>query len=45
MTKRDLVVKIARKHNIAVPHLETIYALLQAFDRHRRNTGVYGRKK
>ena len=39
------VVKIARKHNIAVPHLETIYALLQAFDRHRRNTGVYDRKK
>ena len=35
------VVKAAHKHQIAIPHLETLYALLKAFDRHQqmlRNT-------
>ena len=39
------VVKLARKNNIPVPHLTTLYALLQAFDKHRSSTGVYNRKK
>ncbi len=39
------VVKLARKNNIPVPHLTTLYALLQAFDKHRSTTGVYNRKK
>lgn len=30
------VVKAARKHRIDVPHLETLYALLKAFDMHRQ---------
>ena len=31
------VVKLAESHNVATPHLNTIYALLQAFDKHRQN--------
>ena len=31
------VVMIARKHNLPIPHLETLYALLKAFDLHRQN--------
>jgi 2-dehydropantoate 2-reductase len=31
------VVKLAEKHKIAAPHLNTIYALLQAFDKHRQH--------
>jgi len=30
------VVKAARKHRIDAPHLETLYALLKAFDMHRQ---------
>lgn len=30
------VVKAAHKHQIAIPHLETLYALLKAFDRHQQ---------
>ena len=37
------VVKYAQKLNIAVPHLQTVYAILKAFDVHRKNTGVYNR--
>jgi 2-dehydropantoate 2-reductase len=31
------VVKAARQHNVNVPHLETVYAILKAFDHHRQN--------
>ena len=31
------VVRLARKHALNTPHLETVYAILQAFDRHRQN--------
>ncbi|MBE6369261.1 MAG: 2-dehydropantoate 2-reductase [Lentisphaerae bacterium] len=33
------VVKLAEKLNINVPHLETIYTLLKAFDNHARTAG------
>jgi len=35
------VVKYAEKLNVAVPHLQTVYTMLKAFDTHRKNTGVY----
>ena len=35
------VVKYAQKFNIAVPHLQTVYAILKAFDTHRKNSGLY----
>ncbi len=31
------VVKAARKHQLQVPHLETLYALLKAFDLHKQH--------
>lgn len=37
------VVANAQAHNIAVPHLETLYAILKAFDTHRKNCGVYNK--
>ena len=35
------VVACAAKFNVSVPHLQTVYAVLKAFDTHRKNSGVY----
>ena len=37
------VVANAKEHNLAVPHLETVYAILKAFDSHRKYCGVYNK--
>lgn len=37
------VVRSGRKNSLNIPHLETIYALLKAFDTHRKNTGLYNK--
>ena len=37
------VVKYAQKLNVSVPHLQTVYAILKAFDTHRKNNGLYNR--
>ena len=37
------VVLYGEKFNVSIPHLQTVYAILKAFDTHRKNTGAYSK--
>lgn len=37
------IVLYGEKFNVSIPHLQTVYAILKAFDTHRKNTGVYNK--